>query len=566
MVNAAGRRQPGALRLWLGYLPLVLVASLVAAMVAFVPSEVPDTTATAGSATEVGTGQTASGWNDTVTPCSDREQQVEGDTYSPPCFAFEGDNGGETSRGVSADAITVAYRMTSDPNLLKVLADIAGIPFDETNEDIARTAEGLVDYFNQNFQLYGRRLVLERVEGHGSILQELTGGGQEAANNDAVKVAQDTQAFADITGATQPYADALSRQQVVNIGAPYMSRQWFQERRPYAWSNLSDCTVVTETGTEHGLKRIDGHNARWAGGELANRERRTAPTAPANQEYQRCADLSEEILAEGGAGFESRQDYVMDLSRLQTQAVGLLSQLRAAEITTVTCACDPLTMLYLAQQAEQQRYYPEWHVLGVGFIDLDLTGQMINKMSGSQWTRAFGASPWGAAPAPRSSPAYQAYKSVRQDEPSLLVDLVYFQLYELVIGIQMAGPELTPDNFETGMFAYPGGTGTAGHWDFSPEHYTGVRDAREVWWDPNAISPFNGLPGAYVDNGTRYEQGELTEGEPEVFGTPGGAAPTTGPGGAAPTTGPGGAVATTGPGGTVATSGGGGVGQEPSGE
>ena len=83
---------------------------------------VPESTATAGGAApiEVADSQTASGWGESVTPCEDREKQVEGDGYSPPCFAFaEGaDNGGETSPGVSGDTIKVTYRQTADPNLL----------------------------------------------------------------------------------------------------------------------------------------------------------------------------------------------------------------------------------------------------------------------------------------------------------------------------------------------------------------------------------------------------------------------------------------------------------------
>jgi hypothetical protein len=81
----------------------------------------------------------------------------------------------------------------------------------------------------------------------------------------------------------------------------------------------------------------------------------------------------------------------------------------------------------------------------------------------------------------------------------------------------MAGPELTPETFETGMFAYPGGTGVAGTWDFSPEHYSPQVDAREVWFDPEAESGFNGEPGTYVGGGPRYRQGEWPEGDPEVF-------------------------------------------------
>jgi hypothetical protein len=81
----------------------------------------------------------------------------------------------------------------------------------------------------------------------------------------------------------------------------------------------------------------------------------------------------------------------------------------------------------------------------------------------------------------------------------------------------MAGPELTPETFETGLFAYPGGSGQAGSWDFGPGHYTPVIDIREIWWDPAKVSPFNGQPGTYVDNTQRYVDDEIPEGDPEVF-------------------------------------------------
>jgi hypothetical protein len=519
MRDHAGRRSAG-LGLWWGYLPLVLVALLIAAMVVLVPSDLPDTEAAGGAPTEVADSQTASGWGEAVTPCDDRDLQVEGDGYSPPCFTFaEGaDNGGETSQGVTADTIKVTYRQTPDPNLLSTLAQIAGVPIDETPEDLIRTAEGLVDYFNENFEMYGRQMELERVDGRGSLITEFTGGGQEDANNDAIKVATEAEAFADVTGLTQPYADALYRNQVISVGAPYMSREWFTERRPYTWSNFPDCTVASEAATEYGTKRVMGKPAEFAGGDLTGRTRTLGLIAPNNLEYQQCADAAQAVIDDAGFEITFRTDYVLDLAQLQTQASSLLSQLKANDITSVVCGCDPILLMYLAQQAEQQDYQPEWLILGVGFIDLDLVGQMISQQSGDQWTRAFGGSPWAAQVPLAESDAYKAYKSVRDDEPSILIDIIYYQLYQLVIGIQMAGPELTPENFETGMFAYPGGDGGAGRWDFSPEHYTGVTDIRELWWDPDAESPFNGLPGTYADNGERYQQGEIPEGDPEVFG------------------------------------------------
>ena len=521
MRDYAGRRPSAGPGLWWGYLPLVLVAGLVSAMVVLVPSEQPESVATGGGGapTEVADSQTASGWGQSVTPCEDREMQVEGDGYSPPCFTFpEGaDNGGETTPGVTADTIKVAYRNTADPNLLSVLAQLAGVPLDETNEDLIRTTEGLVEYFNANFEMYGRQIELVRVEGRGSLIAEFTGGGQEEANNDALKVANEVGAFADITGLTQPYADALYRNQILSIGAPYMSREWFTERRPYVWSNFPDCSVASEAATEYGTKKVFGKPAEFAGGDLAGRERTVGLIAPNNLEYQQCADSFEEGLAAEGNALTLRLDYTLDVATLQSQAANLLAQVKSENVTSVSCACDPIMQMYLAEEATAQGYEPEWLVAGVGFIDLDLGGQIIANRAGDQWNRAFGGSRWATAQSPQTSEAHAAYRSVRQDEPSELVDQIYAQILTVALGIQMAGPNLTPETFETGLFAFPRSSGQAGTWDFSPEHYTPVVDLREVWWSPDAVSPFNGKPGTWVDTGTRWNDGEIPSGDPEVF-------------------------------------------------
>jgi hypothetical protein len=212
-----------------------------------------------------------------------------------------------------------------------------------------------------------------------------------------------------------------------------------------------------------------------------------------------------------------RVDYTLDPAQLQSQASSLMSKLKTEGATSVSCACDPIMQMYLAQEATAQGYDPEWLVAGVGFIDMDLGGQIISKNAPDQWVRAFGGSPWAAQQTPEVSVAHAAYRTVRDDEPSLLVDQLYHQLLTLALGIQMAGPELTPETFETGLFAYPGGEGQAGAWQFGPGRYTPVLDIREVWWDPDAISPFNGEPGSWADTGDRHLQDEIPEGDPEVF-------------------------------------------------
>ena len=58
-----------------GYAPLVILVAAVVAMVALVPSKVPDEQAAAGGAaapTDFTDGQPATGWGETVDACDDR--------------------------------------------------------------------------------------------------------------------------------------------------------------------------------------------------------------------------------------------------------------------------------------------------------------------------------------------------------------------------------------------------------------------------------------------------------------------------------------------------------------
>ena len=155
-----------------GYWPLVIGVVIAAVVIVAAPSRGPDEVSAKAAATAGTEGQSATGWDETVTACPGGGPQVEGDPYSPPCFAFEGDNGGETSKGVTADEITVSYRQTAEGNVLTLLASLMGIPFDETAEDFLRTTEGLVDYFNESFQMYGRKIVLEPFDGAGTMTTE----------------------------------------------------------------------------------------------------------------------------------------------------------------------------------------------------------------------------------------------------------------------------------------------------------------------------------------------------------------------------------------------------------
>jgi hypothetical protein len=119
----------------------------------------------------------------------------------------------------------------------------------------------------------------------------------------------------------------------------------------------------------------------------------------------------------------------------------------------------------------------------------------------------------------RAGLGYAAYKSFRKDEPAFAVEIIYAQMYMLGLGIQLAGPNLTPQSFEKGMFSYPGGKGLYGTWAFPAGNYTPQRDTRILWWNPDAISRYNRKKGAYVEayGGKRFPIGQLPSGKPDLF-------------------------------------------------
>ena len=448
-----------------------------------------------------------------VGDCPDREEQVPGDPYSPPCIAFAGDNGGATAKGVTADEISVAFRVLNEKGFQQTLAELAGASLEDTPETIQRTVEALADYFNEYFQFYGRKIKIHFYDGQGSNTDELLGQGRDKAEIDAERVANEIGAFADLSGTSEPYAGGLAARGVIAFGTPYLSRNWHEERAPYAWSIAVDGTRVSEHGADYTVKKLAGGNADYAGGDLQGQERKFATLAPENPWYQESVENARRIVEEAGYDPGMNVEYVLDLGTMSNQATNIIAQLKREGVTTVICGCDPILPVFLSGVANRERYYPEFIIVGTALTDADIVGQLWDQNFAAQ---AFGVSPLNQFKPATETIAYAAFKQMRPDEePAFSVDLIYYQMYELAIGIQMAGPNLNPSTFEQGMFAYPPKMGDVGRWSFAPGDRTGADDVREIYWDPEAISEYNGEQGAYIGvSNERYLPGQIPEGDP----------------------------------------------------
>ena len=448
--------------------------------------------------------------------CPGQAEQVPGDPYSPPCISFSGNNGGATSPGVSGNTINVSYRITSDSeSFQQTLASLGGANITDTTADIERTVDALATYFDNHFQFYGRKLNIEFFNGQGSITNELLGSGQQQADADAVTAAQTEHAFAELNGVTEPYDVALAAQHVISFGAPYLSASFMGQYAPYMWSLDTESNDVVEATSELYLKSLAGGNATYAGGSLQGKPRKVAIIAPSDPWYQSAAQSAVQEAAAAGHPITDDIQYQLNLSTLSSQASNVISQLQNDGITTVVCGCDPVFPVYLTSRAAEQGYTPEWVVAGVALTDQDIVGQLFDQ---SEWSHAFGVTFNGPTVPKQNTFGYAAYKQVNPStEPANAVDLIYAQMYEMAIGIEMAGPGLTPQTFENGMRAYPGSQAGApnalyGTWAFPAGHYTPQTDWSFIYWNPNLTSPYDDKPGAYVDSKTRTKIGSYAGG------------------------------------------------------
>src|SRR3546814_18555505 len=101
----------------------------------------------------------------------------------------------------------------------------------------------------------------------------------------------------------------------------------------------------------------------------------------------------------------------------------------------------------MTPKANEQNYEPEWLTSGLAFVEQDIVSQLIDQ---KQWSRAFGIAYNAESEPIGASFPYAAYKQMRPgDEPSFGVEELYYQMYILAIGIQLAGPNPTPATFRS---------------------------------------------------------------------------------------------------------------------
>jgi hypothetical protein len=317
------------------------------------------------------------------------------------------------------------------------------------------------------------------------------------------------------------------------------SRSFYARTAPYVWAWQPALEDHYQAMAEYIGKRLAGKKATWAGDELnPTQGYRTRPRKfglvyvtgqgrsidPGAEEGRR---FYEQELSKYGVRLSEAVSYAFDVSRQQEQATNMIAKMKTAGVSTLLCMCDPLYPLFLTNEATRQRYFPEWLFTGAsGPLDTTFFGRNYNQ---AQWRHAFGLSTQPLPSARLSTtPGYKAYHHMkpgaREGDEGKAINHRSTTVQLLFTGIQMAGPNLTPQTFARGLYGFPatGGQPKFPRIEFSPKKPVAISDFSEVFWNPNGRGPdeigHDGL-GLLMkaERGRRYRHGQWERKDPKIF-------------------------------------------------
>jgi hypothetical protein len=449
-------------------------------------------------------------------------------TYAAPCVKpFTGDNGGATAQGVTADSIKiVVYQGDPAKNPLQA-ATFRSAGADVDLATARETYQGYFDMFEKYYELYGRKIDVVFFRGSGGPMDEV------AARADAKAIA-DLKPFAVLNGASQTpaWADELAAHDIMCLGwcSLAVPESFVKDHRPYVYS-------IGPTPEQAGLltarlvtNLLKGKNAEYAGDALKNKKRVFGVVHYDTIDGQQKSAFAalKKALNDGGVKVAADLPFLLDLAKGPENARTQIAKLQQAGVTSVIFTGDPLTPGNLTKEATAQNYFPEWIIGSNVLVDIALFGRTYDQ---EQWQHAFGLALTPARSNRDAEESYTLYLWWKgEPPPNNTQGILLGDVTPLFLGLQLTGPNLTPDNFEAALFRAPveGGTplnptvsrGEHGLWPAFD--YGGSDDTGLIWWNPDAEGEDEvGKVGKglyeYTRDGKRYLLEDIPSQDPGLF-------------------------------------------------
>jgi hypothetical protein len=233
-------------------------------------------------------------------------------------------------------------------------------------------------------------------------------------------------------------------------------------------------------------------------------------------------------------------NYVSDQAADQRAAVIIVAKMKQAGVTTMVPFADQNMLAALTKQATAQGWKPEWIITCFSSTCYDGQARGFDQ---DQWSHAFGIlALWtlvDPARGPDPNPGAMNWYFGRNAGTTCCFSLTIME--QVMSGIQMAGPNLTAETFNRGLFAMPAAGGAARGFDGRtpmrilpmmawgkaaklpyPQYHLQGNDFSIGWYNPNATGNSNATPlpatentntgkAMYLFGGKRFRLGQIPE-------------------------------------------------------
>ena len=458
------------------------------------------------------------------------------DPLAPPCVAFfDGDNFGATYQGVTDDEVkivlyldgaigTVGTSRGQESCPANTLIDLVN---DEPTADECheiRVTRIWQAYFNQRYQTYDRYVHFYMYFGTNT-----SSTTPETRRADAAEVYRRVQPFATLDfssfeGGGDAFVDTLAKRGVLNFGSFLgQDARFFQRYPKLIWGFAPSLEIQSDQYAAVLCNKYVGKKVDHSDQQMG-KDRKFGLVYTTDQGFETLRRFKDRVMQKfqecgGTLATEPRTfpkaGYALDTETSNRYALEAMQAFQNAGVTTVVWPGGLETNF--SKAAKQLNYYPEWIVAGDGETDNQFAQQGYNGSHGNDrdvWRFANVVSFQTQMPFDETERiCFQAQRSVDPNVPSQ--DALrsgcdkYDNLRQLFIGIQVAGPRLTPTTIDRGFHAIPAIPSPSLQIPacyYEEGDYTCVKDFVLGRWDPMGLNEENGdadTPGCYRIIGAR---------------------------------------------------------------
>jgi hypothetical protein len=441
-------------------------------------------------------------------------------------------NGGATSSGVTRERVKV-FAITPDESQLALVSSGGAAPLYRADNSPSTYENAVHDHLlpiMRFYETWGRDLEVHFLKSSGS--------DETAQRADAIAIKAE-KPFAVLNFVTKglDVLDAeLAKSKILVFGYATTTEKALAQA-PYRWGQSDSQALAINTAEVIG-KQLVGKKAKFAGSDDIKQQARRFGTVY----MENVVEIApfERDMKKAGAPLASVNTYPANGSTFgdpptaAEQAPTIIARMKEAGVTTVVLFADFSMNKAMMEQATKLEWYPEWFFTGTVFHDIAVLSRQYPV---EQVSHAFGISSLSpyVAPDPPPPPPQKSLSVLTNSQNwywgegvGTSASSVPPHLTWLLQGIHTAGPKLTPQTFQQGLFSMPAAGGAAQGYPTGmmagygrtaglpyDEYMSVGLDFAAVWWDPDTRGPAQGtgVDGTgvawYADGAKRYRGGTV---------------------------------------------------------